>query len=46
MQQAQQMQRAAAGYSTADEITKLQGLKDAGTITQQEFDAAKARALA
>ena len=45
MQQAQEMQRRAAGYSAADEIAKLQGLKDSGAITQAEFDAQKAKAL-
>ena len=44
--QVQEMQKRAAGYSSADEIAKLQGLLSAGAITQAEFDAAKARALA
>ena len=35
--------RAAGG--SADEIAKAKALLDAGTITQQEFDALKARAL-
>jgi hypothetical protein len=43
--QAQEMERRAAGYSAADEIAKLQGLKDSGALSQEEFDAAKARAL-
>jgi hypothetical protein len=43
--QVQEMQRRTAGFSAADEIAKLQGLKDSGALTQQEFDAAKARAL-
>ena len=46
MAQAQQMQQRAAGYSSADEIAKLQGLLSSGAITQDEFNAAKARALA
>ena len=46
IQQVQEMQRRAAGYSAADEIAKLQQLKDSGAITQQEFDAQKAKALA
>ena len=46
MAQAQEMQKRAAGYSSADEIAKLQKLKDSGALTQAEFDAAKARALA
>ncbi len=44
--QAQEMQKRVSGYSSADEIAKLQGLKDSGALTQVEFDAAKARALA
>jgi hypothetical protein len=46
MAQAQEMQKRAAGYSSADEIAKLQGLLSAGAITQAEFDTAKAKALA
>jgi len=37
---------AATSASSADEIAKLAALRDAGTITQAEFDAAKAKALA
>ena len=46
MAQAQEMQKRAAGYSSADEIAKLQQLKDSGALSQEEFDAAKAKALA
>jgi hypothetical protein len=46
MAQAQEMQRRMSNYSAADEIAKLEGLKTSGSITQAEFDAAKARALA
>jgi hypothetical protein len=46
MQQVQEMQRRAAGYSAADEIAKLEALKASGAITQAEFDAQKAKALA
>ena len=46
MAQVQEMQKRAAGYSSADEIAKLQGLLASGAITQAEFDAAKANALA
>ena len=35
--------KAVAGVSTADELTKLQQLKDAGTISQAEFDSLKAK---
>ena len=38
--------KTAADASAADEITKLVALKDSGAITQAEFDAAKAKALA
>jgi|ERR1700712_5002823 hypothetical protein len=38
--------RSAAGSSPAEEIAKAKTLLDAGTITQAEFDALKARALA
>jgi hypothetical protein len=46
MAQADAANKAVAGVSTADEIAKLQQLKDAGTITQAEFDTLKAKALA
>ena len=35
-----------AGGSTADEIEKLSKLRDAGTISAQEFEAQKAKLLA
>jgi len=38
--------RRQVGYSSADEIAKLQQLKDSGALTQDEFDKAKAKALA
>jgi Short C-terminal domain/Phospholipase_D-nuclease N-terminal len=38
--------KAAAAVSPADELAKLQQLKDAGTITQAEFDTLKQKTLA
>ena len=38
-------QQRAMGYSSTDEIAKAQQLLAAGTITQQEFDQIKQRAL-
>ena len=37
---------AGTGTSTADQLTKLADLRDKGVITQQEFDAQKAKILA
>ncbi|NUR30883.1 MAG: SHOCT domain-containing protein [Catenulispora sp.] len=39
-------QKRASGYSAADEIAKLSRLRDEGTITAEEFDSLKRRALA
>jgi ABC-type multidrug transport system fused ATPase/permease subunit len=36
----------AAGGSTADELTKLAGLRDHGVITSEEFERQKAKVLA
>jgi Short C-terminal domain/Phospholipase_D-nuclease N-terminal len=44
--QAEVMQKRASGYSPAEEVAKLQQLKDSGALTQEEFDTAKAKALA
>ena len=38
--------QAVASVSTADELAKLQQLKDGGAITQAEYDALKAKTLA
>lgn len=37
---------APTGESVVDQLTKLKGLLDAGVLTQDEFDAQKARILA
>jgi hypothetical protein len=36
---------ATSGGGSADEIAKLADLRDKGVISQEEFDAAKAKAL-
>ena len=46
MAQAEAASKAVANVSTADEIAKLQQLKDSGAITAAEFDTLKAKALA
>ncbi|HEY7282234.1 MAG TPA: SHOCT domain-containing protein [Actinomycetota bacterium] len=45
MDQYQETQRRASGYSAADEIAKAQELKASGAITDEEFEAMKQRAL-
>jgi hypothetical protein len=44
--QADAAAKAAAGVSTADELTKLTQLRDANVITPQQFEALKAKLLA
>jgi len=39
-------QTATTSTSSADELTKLAGLRDSGVITEQEFAAQKAKLLA
>ena len=46
MARADAANKAVAGVSTADELAKLQQLKDAGTITQAEYDSLKAKTIA
>jgi uncharacterized membrane protein len=43
---AQQQMRQEIGYSSADELEKLKKLHDAGTLTDDEYAAQKAKALA
>jgi hypothetical protein len=42
---AQEAKRRIEGYSSADEIAKLAALRDAGTISAEEFEQLKTRAL-
>ena len=42
---AQERERRAAGYSSADEIAKLAALKEQGAITAEEFETMKKQAL-
>jgi uncharacterized membrane protein len=44
--QAEAASKAAASVSPADQIAKLSELRAAGTITEEEFQALKAKALA
>jgi hypothetical protein len=46
MAQADAANKAVAGVSTADELAKLQQLKDSGAISAAEYDTLKAKALA
>jgi len=46
MAEAQAMQSRVVGGSAVDDISKAQALLDKGSITQAEFDAIKAKALA
>jgi len=46
MTEAQAQQARLQGGSTVDDIAKAQGLLDKGAITQEEFNAIKAKALA
>jgi hypothetical protein len=46
MAQAEAANKAVAGVSTADELTKLQQLKDSGAITEAQYQDLKAKTLA
>jgi putative oligomerization/nucleic acid binding protein/phospholipase D-like protein len=43
--QYEEQQRRLSGYSAADEVEKLAKLRDAGELTAEEYEAAKARAM-
>ena len=45
MEEAEQRERRAAGYSAAEEIAKAQALKDKGAITEEEFQELKRKAM-
>jgi phospholipase D-like protein/putative oligomerization/nucleic acid binding protein len=46
MTQAEAAQRAVAGVSTADELSKLSQLRTEGVLSEQEYEALKRKALA
>ena len=43
--EAERQRQYVSGYSTADELAKLQQLKDSGAISAEEFESAKKKAL-
>ena len=45
IEQAQEAQRRASGYSAADEVEKLAKLRDSGEISAEEYEAMKKRAM-
>lgn len=45
MEQVQERERRATGYSPADEIEKAKKLHDSGAITAEEFEAMKKKAM-
>jgi hypothetical protein len=45
MQQAREDMRHLVGYSVADELEKLERLKNSGTISGEEFTRLRARAV-
>jgi Phospholipase_D-nuclease N-terminal/Short C-terminal domain len=45
IQQMQEIQRRVSGYSAADEIEKLAGLRDSGKITAEEYEDLKRKAM-
>ncbi len=45
IQEAQERQRRASGYSAADEVAKLATLRDEGKITAEEYETMKQQAM-
>ena len=45
MEQMQEAQRRASGYSAADEVEKLAKLRDSGEITAEQYEEMKKRAM-
>jgi hypothetical protein len=45
IEQMQEAQRRASGYSAADEVAKLAKLRDSGEITSEEYEEMKKRAM-
>ena len=45
LEKAMEMQRRMQGYSAADEIAKLNAMRESGQITAEEYEKLKARAL-
>src|SRR3990172_732676 len=45
MEQMQEAQRRASGYSAADEVAKLAKLRDSGEITAEQYEEMKKRAM-
>ena len=45
IQQAQERDRRASGYSAADEVAKLAKLRDEGKITAEEYESMKQQAM-
>jgi hypothetical protein len=46
IENAKAQMRKMSGYSAADEVAKLEQLRASGALSQEEFNAAKAKALA
>jgi hypothetical protein len=46
MEETEQRQKRMAGYSAAEEIAKAQALKDAGAVSEEEFQELKRKTMA